>query len=93
MSEWMTGPTSDLRLPAVPSDNRGIPVEQDPDPEETFLENCCFCRKTTRYWTNLVSRKPGDQVACCPECAKVAEPDDVPTKEVWWRRERIATKG
>jgi hypothetical protein len=51
------------------------------------VERCCFCRNSTRFWY-----KPKD-VACCRECALRAEPEDVPTKKVWCRRERIAYRG
>lgn len=68
-----------------------VPIEPDPDPELDLFENCCFCRRPTRYWTELASRKPGGQVACCPDCAGRAEPSDVPSKKTWWRREKIAT--
>ena len=50
------------------------------------IENCCFCRKATRYWY-----LPKD-VACCPGCAERAATKDVPSKKVWCRRERIATR-
>jgi hypothetical protein len=53
-------------------------------PDHWPQERCCFCRKPTRYWFT-----PKD-VACCQECAKRAEPEDVPTKDVWFKRERIA---
>jgi hypothetical protein len=58
------------------------PGELDP----MAAERCCFCRHHTRYWY-----VPKD-VACCPECAQHAEPDDVPDKNTWFRRERIAEK-
>ena len=48
------------------------------------VEHCCFCRKPTRFWY-----LPKD-VACCQQCAKKAEPKDVPSKKVWCRREQIA---
>lgn len=53
-------------------------------------ENCCFCRKRTPFWTTLSDRTPGQQVACCESCAKRAHTQDVPIKEDWCRRERIA---
>lgn len=65
-----------------------IKDEEDPDPP---FERCCFCRTATPSWTTLKGRKPGQQVACCPQCAKRAEPKDVPSKEDWCRREDIAT--
>lgn len=51
------------------------------------IERCCFCREATRFWY-----LPND-VACCKSCAEKAEPEDVPTKQEWIRRERIASKG
>lgn len=50
------------------------------------LENCAFCRKPTPYWY-----KEKD-VAVCEECAKWANPEDVPSKLEWCRREHIAEK-
>jgi hypothetical protein len=47
-------------------------------------ERCCFCRDLTWYW---YSEK---DVVVCLECARTANPEDVPSKEVWMRRERIA---
>jgi hypothetical protein len=47
-------------------------------------ENCCFCRTPTRMWYKK------NDVACCSECAERADPEDVPQKSVWLRRERIA---
>lgn len=50
------------------------------------VERCCFCREHTKHWY-----KPND-VACCVHCAKQAEPEDVPTKKQWFRREVIAIR-
>lgn len=62
-----------------------IEVQQEkPQPSYFELENCCFCRKPTPFWYT-----PND-VACCPACAEFADAQDVPTKAVWLRRERIA---
>lgn len=47
-------------------------------------ERCCFCREFTRYWAMNFD------VACCQRCAGNADPMDLPTKEQWCRRERIA---
>jgi len=60
-----------------------IDVEHEPS-DDPAVERCCFCRKGTRYWY-----KPRD-VACCQKCAKKAEPEDVPDKKTWCRREKIA---
>jgi len=67
-----------------------IPVQLEPHAEPPY-ERCCFCRTPTPIWTDLPNRTPGEQVACCDRCAKRAHPQDVPTKAVWCRRERIAT--
>ena len=47
-------------------------------------ERCCFCRRATAFWFTA------KDVACCPRCAQGAEAKDVPSKEVWCRREEIA---
>jgi hypothetical protein len=64
-----------------------ITVEHEPpDLAELHIqERCCFCREFTRYWVVNMD------VACCQRCARYADPTDVPSKEVWCRRERIAT--
>lgn len=64
-----------------------VPVCIDPGPS---CERCCFCRDRTRHWTSLTGRKPGQQVAICLHCAGRASSEDVPTKDVWFRREKIA---
>ena len=48
------------------------------------LERCCFCRAQTPFWFEE------KDVACCERCARVANAEDVPTKAVSLRRERIA---
>jgi predicted amidophosphoribosyltransferase len=64
-----------------------VPIHRgDPDPPH---ERCCFCRTPTDWWTSL-DRKIGEQVACCQHCAARAEPEEVPSKKDWCRRERIA---
>jgi hypothetical protein len=68
-----------------------IATTAEPGGMGTLHERCCFCREPTRRWTNLPERKPGEQVACCESCAKEAKTEDVPAKEVWCRRERIAS--
>jgi len=56
-----------------------IQIENENDPQATFrdLEHCCFCDKPTPYW-----HKPKD-VAVCPSCAAVNDPEDVPSKADW----------
>jgi hypothetical protein len=67
-----------------------IPVKIEP--KDTLFynspEKCCFCRETTHYWTNIKSRTLGQQVACCPKCAKGGRVNEVPTKAEWIDRER-----
>ena len=65
-------------------------VEREPPDVGTLglHERCCFCRVRTEYWTLLFTRKPGQQVACCPMCADNHESHEVPTKDDWWDRER-----
>jgi hypothetical protein len=64
-----------------------IPVVRTQDRD---FDLCCFCRHRTGMWTDLPDREPGEQVACCDSCASRAEPEDVPTKAEWFRREKIA---
>jgi predicted amidophosphoribosyltransferase len=62
-----------------------IKIHKEPATVSRFeLENCCFCRRPTPFWTE------GGQVACCERCAARGYPEDLPTKEEWIRRERIA---
>lgn len=61
-----------------------IDVEHDDSTVADPAERCCFCRVKTRFWYT-----PND-VACCPDCAHRAKPEDVPDKKTWMRRERIA---
>ncbi len=63
--------------------------EEGCDQMGSVLELCCICREPTPFWTNLSDRKPGQQVACCEKCAKLANPEHIPSKEVWCARERI----
>lgn len=61
-----------------------IPVEHENDVEaQGIYENCCFCWKGTPYWTEIAGRIPGDQVACCQDCAKEYMIKDVPSKKYW----------
>ena len=68
-----------------------VEVRKEPKCEYP-CERCCFCREPTPFWTikNGVETT-GEDVACCPRCAARALPEDVPTKKVWFRRERIVT--
>lgn len=38
-------------------------------------------------WTAIASRKPGEQVACCNECATRYRLKDVPSKRYWCEKE------
>lgn len=64
-----------------------IRVEIEPQAEAPY-ESCCFCHTPTAYWTAIVARKPGAQVACCQDCSKLYKVKDVPTKEDWCASER-----
>jgi hypothetical protein len=66
-----------------------VPVPIHQGDFEPPYEVCCFCRTPTPWWTSL-DRPIGEQVACCPHCASRANPEEVPTKKAWCRRERIA---
>lgn len=62
------------------------PIIREPDGYMSRFrgaEACCFCHQPTTYWTNLPSRTPGEQVACCPWCADIFTADVVPTKDAW----------
>jgi hypothetical protein len=61
-----------------------IEVKQEPADfpwRKMGYENCCFCRKPTDTWY-----EPKD-VACCSNCAKDKNPEDVPTKKEWCKAE------
>ena len=68
-----------IRLEREPKDQGGPPYER-----------CCFCRKPTAFWTRIAARKPGQQVACCPDCAWSHKVKDVPTKRAWCDAEKLA---
>lgn len=63
-----------------------IPIKKEP-PDMGPAERCCFCRERTRMWTDMPSRKPGQQVACCEKCAANHPHRDVPTKKEWFKQE------
>ena len=56
--------------------------EEESCPSSSY-ENCCFCFEATPCWTNVSGRKPGEQVACCEDCAEEYRVKDVPSKEYW----------
>lgn len=68
-----------------------IPLKREP-PDMGPAERCCFCRTPSRMWTDLPDRTPGQQVACCERCASERIPEEVPTKEQWFRAERIIAR-
>ena len=51
-------------------------------------EPCCFCSKMTLRWTDIATRKPSEQVACCAMCSEEREPSEVPTKAEWFSAHR-----
>lgn len=59
-----------------------IPLMKEP-PDFGACEMCCFCHQPTRWWTDLPDRTPGNQVACCPDCAGTFPADVVPSKREW----------
>lgn len=59
-------------------------VREPPDVASAPPERCCFCRWTTRHWTALPDRTPGQQVACCEACAFTHRPVQVPSKVAWF---------
>lgn len=67
-----------------------VPVEKEPDfdPRDP-IERCCICREPTQFWTKLLDRLPGAQVACCEPCARYAAPSEIPSKHSWCGRERV----
>lgn len=58
-------------------------VQESEDLRAYSAEQCCFCLKPTRTWTNLPERKGGEQVACCPPCSRACQPSQVPSKRAW----------
>jgi len=50
-------------------------------PEEQ--EDCVACGHPTPYWTDIRTRKPGDQVPCCPGCGARLSATAMPSKALW----------
>lgn len=65
-----------------------VPIHRQPKTEPPPFERCCFCEHHTPYWTSIKSRTPGQQVACCPTCAKTHRVKDVPSKKLWCEADR-----
>lgn len=63
-----------------------IPVVRDPRIEFP-LEHCVFCDVDTTWWTALPDRADGEQVACCPACARERDRAEVPSKAAWCAEE------
>lgn len=62
-----------------------VPIHHEPDTLRGWsAEPCCFCHESTRFWTSLSDRSPAAQVACCPFCADIFDPDVVPSKREWF---------
>lgn len=59
-----------------------VPIEKEVQPELPY-ESCCFCDKPTPFWTAMMRRADGEQVACCPKCAPLHNQRDVPSKAKW----------
>lgn len=68
-----------------------IPIKHE-NTGDPACEQCCFCWQVTGFWTNLVWRKPGEQVACCLDCAAANLVKDVPSKKYWCDTARALRK-
>ncbi len=64
----------------------GVEVVHDGEPANVVAENCCLCRKPTRYWFRALD------VALCQPCAKAADEGALPSKQVWMAKERALCK-
>lgn len=75
-----------------PEQRSALPLVPEPI-DMGVAEACCFCHALTRFWTDLPDRTPGQQVACCPDCAGIFDADVVPSKNEWmdyWRERNHA---
>lgn len=67
-----------------------IPVHQPPEAEG--LEPCAvrgpLCLGLARFWTALPDRQAKDQVACCIACSEACRPEEVPSKDDWFKQVR-----
>lgn len=61
-----------------------IPIHLPPEAEGQ--EPCALCGRPTALWTALPDRQAKDQVACCARCGEAREPEEVPSKEEWFRK-------
>ena len=64
----------------------GLKIVHDGSGPGEVQENCCVCRKPTRYWWG----KGVQNVALCPECAKKTKASELPTKAEWIEKERAS---
>lgn len=64
--------------------HKPIPIEQENMPDERVRERCCFCWEPTTWWTDIMQRRPEQQVACCVECSEKYRQLDVPSKKYWF---------
>jgi hypothetical protein len=62
----------------------GLKIVHDGSKPGDVQENCCMCRKPTRWWWGTGARN----VALCPDCAKTTKASELPTKEAWCAKER-----
>ncbi len=70
-----------------------IPVSTEPEILEPSYEQCVFCRKPTKFWTDLPDRTPGEQVACCKTCATSHGPSEVLSKDAWFEKATVRRPG
>lgn len=73
---------------------RRIPIRIDPLAYHRFVaendyEACVFCTVPTPWWTALPDRAEEDQVACCPACAEIEDPETVLCKRGWVLRDYL----
>jgi hypothetical protein len=100
---WQLEPYKEVRAPNTNSDKGaveiikkpkivGVKVVKEPDGDPA-AERCCFCDKRTKYWYfppgSRRKKINCNEVACCPECAKKHNPEDMPSKDVWCANQRL----
>jgi len=69
-----------------------IPIERESSPDDRVEEKCCFCWEATTFWTDIKTRRPEQQVACCVICCEEYRQIDVPTKKYWFLVAGIITQ-
>lgn len=70
-----------------------IPIKKEDHTIGPPFEQCCSCGKHTPWWTDLPDRKPGEQVALCPECATQVDAKDRVTKAIERLRNETGRSG